>query len=283
MRNGCSTFADGWPGGGLLVQRLVTGGTLIYRGVACLTANTICGTVVAESIGEVAGILSIAGLGTPVTGAVVAILEACRAFTSPGKATLTPFLSVLGATLAAIHNASTRYGRPFMKVNCAAIPLDMLESELFGATRKALSRERLHNGWAVSSWPREEPSFSMKSAISGWLCNPNCSECCEREFERVGNCRTQKVDVRVVAATQRDLGEMVRNKQFRSHLSYRLNVFPVPLPALRDRRERFELLATHFVKFFSDRMGTVIHHIPAQTLAALMSYPWPETFENFKT
>jgi putative oxidoreductase len=97
-----STFADGWPGGGLLAQRLLTGGALVYCGVACATANPICAAVVPESIGAVAGVLLIAGLWTPIAGVAVAILEACLALLSPAHATLPLFLAVLGATLAMI-------------------------------------------------------------------------------------------------------------------------------------------------------------------------------------
>ena len=97
-----STFADGWPGGGLLAQRLLAGGALIYCGVACAIANPICAAVVAESIGAVAGVLLIAGLWTPIAGSVIAILEASLAFLSPANTTLPLFLAVLGATLAMI-------------------------------------------------------------------------------------------------------------------------------------------------------------------------------------
>jgi formate hydrogenlyase transcriptional activator len=97
----------------------------------------------------------------------------------------------------------------------------------------------------------------------------------EREFERLGSGRTQKVDVRVVAATHRDLGEMVRRKEFRSDLYYRLNVFPVRVPPLRERREDIGPLVRHFVELFSNRMDKVIHYIPGETLSAFTSYSWP--------
>jgi hypothetical protein len=97
-----STFADGWPGAGLLVQRLLTGGALVYCGVACSIANPTCAAVLPESVGAVAGLLLIAGLWTPLAGAIVAILEASLAFMSPANATLPLFLSVLGASLAMI-------------------------------------------------------------------------------------------------------------------------------------------------------------------------------------
>jgi putative oxidoreductase len=97
-----STFADGWPGGGLLAQRLLTGGALVYCGVACATANPICAAIVPETIAAVAGVLLIAGLWTPIAGAVIAVLEASVAFLSPANAAFSVFLAVLGASLAMI-------------------------------------------------------------------------------------------------------------------------------------------------------------------------------------
>src|SRR2546430_2181088 len=97
----------------------------------------------------------------------------------------------------------------------------------------------------------------------------------EQEFERLGSTRTHQVDVRLVAATNRDLSQMVKLREFRSDLYYRLNVFPVLLPPLRQRREDIPALVTHFVEMFSRRMGKEIEHIPEDTLAALSSYQWP--------
>src|SRR5208282_5842407 len=97
----------------------------------------------------------------------------------------------------------------------------------------------------------------------------------EQEFERLGSTRTHKVDVRLVAATHRDLTDMVNRGEFRSDLYYRLNVFPVLLPPLRDRREDIPALVTHFVEMLGRRMGREIEHIPAETMSALISYHWP--------
>jgi formate hydrogenlyase transcriptional activator len=175
----------------------------------------------------------------------------------------------------AIHNASPRLGRPSIKVNCAAIPLDLLESELFGhekgaftgAITQRIGRFEAANGGTLFLDEIGDIPLALQSKLLRVLQ--------EREFERVGSCRSQKVDVRIVAATHRNLGEMVRNKEFRSDLYYRLNVFPLRLPPLRDRREDIAPLVRHFVELFSNRMGKVIHHIPAQTLSAFTSYPWP--------
>jgi formate hydrogenlyase transcriptional activator len=162
-----------------------------------------------------------------------------------------------------------------MKVNCAAIPLDLLESELFGhekgaftgAIAQRIGRFEAAQGGTLFLDEIGDIPLALQSKLLRVLQ--------EREFERVGSCRTQKVDVRIVAATHRNLGEMVRNKEFRSDLYYRLNVFPLRLPALRERRQDIGPLAWHFVGLFSERMGKEIQHIPAETLCTLTSYSWP--------
>jgi len=175
----------------------------------------------------------------------------------------------------AIHSASARYGRPFIKLNCAAIPSDLLESELFGHERGAftgaitqrLGRFEMADKGTIFLDEIGDIPLALQSKLLRVLQ--------EQEFERVGSCRTQKVDVRLVAATHRNLGEMVRKNEFRSDLYYRLNVFPLRLPPLRERREDIEPLVRHFVEVFSQRMGKVIPHIPAETLHALTSHSWP--------
>ena len=175
----------------------------------------------------------------------------------------------------AIHSVSARHGRPFIKLNCAAIPLDLLESELFGHERGAftgaitqrLGRFEMADKGTIFLDEIGDIPLALQSKLLRVLQ--------EQEFERVGSCRTQKVDVRLVAATHRNLGEMVRKNEFRSDLYYRLNVFPLRLPPLRERREDIEPLVRHFVEVFSQRMGKVIPHIPAETLRAFTSYSWP--------
>ena len=174
-----------------------------------------------------------------------------------------------------IHSASARQGRPFIKLNCAAIPLDLLESELFGhekgaftgAITQRLGRFEMADKGTIFLDEIGDIPLALQPKLLRVLQ--------EQEFERVGSCRTQKVDVRVVAATHRDLGEMVWKKEFRSDLYYRLSVFPLRLPPLRDRREDIEPLIRYFVDLFSNRMGKVIQHIPAETLSALKAYSWP--------
>ena len=175
----------------------------------------------------------------------------------------------------AIHSASARSGRPFIKLNCAAIPSDLLESELFGHERGAftgaitqrLGRFEMADKGTIFLDEIGDIPLALQPKLLRVLQ--------EREFERVGNGRTQKVDVRLVAATHRNLGEMVRKNEFRSDLYYRLNVFPVRLPPLRERQEDIVPLVRHFVALFSQQMGKVIQHIPAETLRAFTSYSWP--------
>src|SRR5271155_3734971 len=175
----------------------------------------------------------------------------------------------------AIHNASQRVGRAFIKLNCAAIPLDLLESELFGHEKGAFTSaiaqkigrfEMADKGTLFLDEVGDIPSVLQPKLLRVLQ---------EQEFERLGSGRTHKVDVRLVAATNRNLMKMVARGQFRSDLYYRLNVFPVLLPALRERREDIPALVTHFVKMFSRRIGKQVDNIPPETMAAFQWYSWP--------
>jgi transcriptional regulator with GAF, ATPase, and Fis domain len=175
----------------------------------------------------------------------------------------------------AVHNLSRRAERPFVKVNCAAIPFDLLESELFGYEKGAFT------GAVAQKIGR----FEMADTGSLFLdeigdiplaLQPKLLRVLqEKEFERLGSGRTHQINVRLIAATHRDLSGMVARNEFRSDLYYRLNVFPVALPPLRSRKNDIPELVSYFVRIFAQRMGKPINQIPPETMAAFTSYPWP--------
>jgi formate hydrogenlyase transcriptional activator len=175
----------------------------------------------------------------------------------------------------AIHNASQRCGRAFIKLNCAAIPLDLLESELFGHERGAFTGAIAQKIGRFEMADKGTLFLDEVGDIPSALQPKLLRVLQEQEFERLGSGRTHKVDVRMVAATNRNLAKMVARGQFRSDLYYRLNVFPILLPALRERREDIPALVTHFVKMFSRRMGKQVDSVPAETMAAFQWYLWP--------
>ena len=175
----------------------------------------------------------------------------------------------------AIHNISARCGRSFVKLNCAAIPLDLLESELFGHERGAFTGAIAQKVGRFELADKGTLFLDEVGDIPQSLQPKLLRVLQEQEFERLGSTRTHQVDVRLVAATNRDLTEMAKRGEFRSDLYYRLNVFPIQLPPLRARREDIPALVAHFVETFGRRMAKKIAHIPPETMAALSSYPWP--------
>jgi len=175
----------------------------------------------------------------------------------------------------AVHNASQRIGRPFIKLNCAAIPLDLLESELFGHEKGAFTGAIAQKIGRFEMADKGTLFLDEIGDIPSALQPKLLRVLQEQEFERLGSGRTHKVDVRLVAATNRNLMKMVARGQFRSDLYYRLNVFPLLLPALRERREDIPVLVTHFVKLFSRRMGKPVESIAPETMAAFQWYSWP--------
>jgi len=175
----------------------------------------------------------------------------------------------------AIHNLSSRCGRPFIKLNCAAIPFDLLESELFGHEKGAFTGAIAQKIGRFELADKGTLFLDEVGDIPLPLQPKLLRVLQEQEFERLGSGRTHQVDVRLVAATHRNLVEMVKRNEFRSDLYYRLNVFPVPLPPLRERREDIPALVEHFVEIYARRMGKEIEHIPPETMSALVSYQWP--------
>jgi transcriptional regulator with GAF, ATPase, and Fis domain len=175
----------------------------------------------------------------------------------------------------AIHKCSDRSKGPLVKVNCAAIPLDLLESELFGHEKGAFTGAIAQRIGRFELADRGTLFLDEVGDIPRPLQPKLLRVLQEQEFERLGSGRTHHVDVRVVAATHRDLEQMVKSNEFRSDLYYRLNVFPVLLPPLRARYEDIPALVTHFVDFYGRRIGKHIQQIPEETMSALRSYAWP--------
>jgi formate hydrogenlyase transcriptional activator len=174
-----------------------------------------------------------------------------------------------------IHANSNRRNRPFVKLNCAAIPLGLLESELFGhekgaftgAVAQRLGRFEAANGGTLFLDEIGDIPMELQAKLLRVLQ--------EREFERLGSTCTRRVDVRVVAATNQHLAEMVAEKQFRVDLYYRLNVFPIVLPPLRLRTEDIPMLVAHFVHRYAERMSKPISRIAKSAMETLLRYPWP--------
>ena len=175
----------------------------------------------------------------------------------------------------ALHNLSARHACPFVKLNCAAIPTGLLESELFGHERGAftsaiaqrIGRFEMANRGTIFLDEIGEIPLELQPKLLRVLQ--------EREFERLGSSRTLTTDARLIAATNRDLGAYVQEQKFRSDLFYRLNVFPLHVPPLRERREDIPLLVQHFVQRFSRRMNRNIESVPKQAMDALINYSWP--------
>jgi formate hydrogenlyase transcriptional activator len=175
----------------------------------------------------------------------------------------------------AIHNRSTRRDRPFIKVNCAAIPSGLLESELFGHEKGAFTGAIMRKPGRFELADKGTLFLDEVGDIPLDLQAKLLRVLQEHEFERLGSTRTQQVDVRVIAATHRDLKKMVEEGTFRSDLFYRLHVFPLTVPPLRDRRDDIPLIVRHFVDKYARRMNRQIETIPARTMDVLADYTWP--------
>ena len=175
----------------------------------------------------------------------------------------------------AIHNRSSRRDQPFIKVNCAAIPSGLLESELFGHEKGAFTGAIMRKPGRFEVADKGTLFLDEVGDIPLEVQSKLLRVLQEREFERLGSTRTQQVDVRVIAATHRDLKQMVEEGTFRSDLYYRLHVFPLAVPPLRDRHEDIPIIVRHFVDKYARRMGRQIETISARTMEALTSYAWP--------
>jgi len=216
-----------------------------------------------DLVGESPGLLKVLQQAEQVAGTASTVL--LRGETGTGK----------DLVAAAIHGMSSRKDRTLVKVNCAALPATLIESELFGREKGAytgaiarhMGRFELADGSTlfldeVSELPVELQAKLLRVLQDG-------------EFERLGSSKTLKVDVRIIAATNRDLGKAVQEGGFREDLYYRLNVFPITVPPLRERRDDIPRLVWAFVKELSEKMGKKIDSIPRKTMEELQSYPWP--------
>ncbi len=175
----------------------------------------------------------------------------------------------------AIHNLSPRRERTFVKVNCASIPAGLLESELFGHERGAFTGALTQKIGRFEFADRGTLFLDEVADIPPELQPKLLRVLQEQEFERLGSNRTQRVDVRVVAATNADLAQLVAERRFRSDLYYRLNVFPINIPPLRERPEDVPLLVRYFVQKFSRRQNKTVEYVPSDVMEALVNYPWP--------
>jgi formate hydrogenlyase transcriptional activator len=175
----------------------------------------------------------------------------------------------------AIHDRSRRKNRALVKINCAAIPRGLLESELFGHERGAFTGAIAQKTGRIELADQGTLFLDEIGDIPFELQPKLLRVLQEREFERLGSMRTTKVDVRVVAATHRKLEDMMVKREFRSDLYYRLNVFPISIPALRERPEDIPLLVQHFVQKFARQMNKTIDAIPYETMEELTGYSWP--------
>jgi formate hydrogenlyase transcriptional activator len=175
----------------------------------------------------------------------------------------------------AIHNLSPRRERTFVKINCAAIPSGLLESELFGHERGAFTGAIAQKVGRFELADRGTIFLDEVGDIPLELQPKLLRVLQEQEFERLGATRTVRVDARVVAATNADLSRLVAERKFRSDLFYRLNVFPIQIPPLRDRREDIPLLVRYFVQKFSRTLNKTVQYVPSDAMDALVSYSWP--------
>ncbi len=175
----------------------------------------------------------------------------------------------------AIHDSGPRSSRPFVAVNCAAIPAGLLESELFGhekgaftgAVTQTIGRFHAAQGGTLFLDEIGDLPLELQPKLLRVLQ--------EKQFERIGSNRSTSMDVRIIAATNLHLQNMVQAKTFRGDLYYRLSVYPITLPPLRERKEDIVLLARHFVQLFSKRLGRQVNHIPCELLELLTHHTWP--------
>jgi len=183
----------------------------------------------------------------------------------------------------AIHELSPRRSRNLVKVNCAAMPAGLLESELFGHERGAFTGAFNSHVGRFAAADRGTLFLDEIGDMPLELQPKILRVLQEREFEPVGSTRTTKVDVRIIAATNRDLRQMVQDREFREDLYYRLNIFPISLPPLRERKRDIPELVTYFVEQFATSMDKIIETIPEETMRSILSYSWPGNIRELQS
>ncbi len=210
-------------------------------------------------------------------GALRAILDLVRMVAPTDSTALIEGETGTGKELIAraIHEHSTRRDRSFVKLNCAAIPLGLVESELFGHERGAFTGAVARKVGRFEAATQGTLFLDEIGDIPLELQPKLLRVLQDGEFERLGSTQTQRANVRLVAATNRDLAKLVAHNQFRSDLYYRLNVFPIAIPPLRDRSGDIPLLVMHFVRIYSKRMNKQIEWIPKEVMEALVGHSWP--------
>jgi formate hydrogenlyase transcriptional activator len=189
-----------------------------------------------------------------------------------------------GLIASTLHDLSTRRNNPFVKLNCAAIPLGLLESELFGHERGAFTGAVVQRIGRFELANKGTLFLDEIGDIPQELQPKLLRVLQEHEFERLGSTRTIRTNVRLIAATHRNLPQMVEEGRFRADLYYRLNVFPITMPPLRERREDIPALVKHFVRLFAERMNRRIEVIPAEAMEVISRHPWVgniRELENF--
>ena len=174
-----------------------------------------------------------------------------------------------------IHGLSSRSANTFVKLNCAAVPSGLLESELFGHEKGAFTGAVSQKIGRIELADKGTLFLDEIGEMPAELQPKLLRVLQDREFERLGGVKTLHVDVRIISATNRDLRQHIADKKFREDLFYRLNVFPIELPPLRERREDIEMLVEHFVRKYSGRMGKRIHTIPDDAMRVLCNWSWP--------
>ena len=175
----------------------------------------------------------------------------------------------------AIHDAGDRCANRFVALNCAAIPASLLENELFGSERGAFTGAVVQTTGRFQAADRGTLFLDEIGELPLELQPKLLRVLQERQFERLGSCRSIQVNVRVIAATNQDLGRLVQERKFRADLFYRLNVFPIALPPLRERLDDIPLLVEHFVEAFARQQGKTLDCIPEDVMMALRRYDWP--------